>query len=222
MALSTQAVTAYYMAHYVTRIQAGDHVLIHAAAGGVGSMLIQLARNAGAIVYAKIGDESKREVVESLGANYTINYNAMDYEQQLKKLLGDNRLDISFNPAAGSTMRKDWRLLGAGGRLVLFGASELSSKKWGILSKLNFARKMGLLMPIELMMRSKSIIGVNMLKIADFRPEVMRVCMAEVLQLFAEKKLTPQVGGVYPSEQLFQAHADLESGKTIGKLTVKW
>jgi NADPH:quinone reductase-like Zn-dependent oxidoreductase len=222
MALCTQAVTAYYMAHYVTNIHRGDRVLIHAAAGGVGTMLIQLAHNAGAIVFAKIGDEKKRETVRSLGADFIINYKETDYLQQLKKCLGTNRLDISFNPAAGASMRKDWQLLGSGGRLVLFGASELSSKKLGILSKLNFARKMGLLMPIEFMMRSKSIIGVNMLKIADHRPDVMKECLNEVLSLFVENKLHPQVGGVYPFEQLNKAHTDLEGGKTIGKLTVKW
>ena len=61
-----------------------------------------------------------------------------------------------------------------------------------------------------------------MLKIADHRPEVMKECLNQVLTLFVENKLCPQVGGVYTSDQLPKAHADLEGGKTIGKLTVKW
>jgi NADPH2:quinone reductase len=105
---------------------------------------------------------------------------------------------------------------------VLFGAAELSSAKWGLLSKLNFARKMGLLMPIELMMRSKSIMGVNMLKIADNRPNTMTICLKEVMQLYRNGVFYPQVGGIFPSDELYKAHSILESGMSTGKLTVKW
>ena len=105
---------------------------------------------------------------------------------------------------------------------MLFGGSELSSGKWGIFSKLNFVRKMGLLLPIGLMMRSKNVLGVNMLKIADNRPKIMETCLQEVLKLYSEGKLKPQVGGVYSADQLAEAHAALEGGNTTGKLTINW
>lgn len=221
-ALCTQAVTAYYMAEYLTPIHKGEKVLIHAAAGGVGTMLIQLAKRKGAEVYAKIGQESKREVVIACGADHVINYRKGDYVAQLEKLLGDDRLDVSFNPAAGSTMKKDLGLLGSGGRLILFGASELSAGKWGIFSKLNFLRKMGLVLPIGLMMRSKNILGVNMLKIADNRPMVLRDCLHGVLALYQNGDLKPQIGGAFPAEQFHLAHEALEKGGTSGKLTIIW
>lgn len=222
LALSTQFVTAYYMAEYLTPIHAGDRVLIHAAAGGVGTALIQLAKLKSAIVFAKIGSESKKELVKLLGADEVINYSASDYEHQLKKILGSNRLDISFNPVAGSTLKKDMRLLGSGGRLILFGGSERSGKKWGILSTLNFVRKMGLVIPIELMMRSKNILGVNMLKIADNKPEVLTTCLREVVKLTLEGKLIPQVGASFPADKIAEAHDLLESGKSTGKIAVYW
>lgn len=222
MVLCTQAVTAFYMADYLAPIHAGDKVLIHAAAGGVGTVLIQLAKLKGAEVFAKIGDERKTELVKKLGADHVINYNTSDYAQQINQLLKGDRLDTSYNPVAGSTYKKDMALIGSGGKVVLFGGSELSSGKWGFFSQLNFVRKMGLVLPIGLMMRSKNILGVNMLKIADNRPKVLANCLKEVVQLAQDGAILPQVGGVYQIGQIAEAHAALENGKTTGKLTVFW
>ena len=81
---------------------------------------------------------------------------------------------------------------------------------------------MGLILPIGLMMRSKNVLGVNMLKIADNKPEVLEHCLKSVIRLYEEGKIVPQVGGVYASEQLVEAHSALESGKSTGKLSVFW
>ncbi|MDX2360637.1 MAG: zinc-binding dehydrogenase [Crocinitomicaceae bacterium] len=222
LALCTQAVTAYYMAEYLTPIHKIDTVLIHAAAGGVGTMLIQLAKLKGATVIAKIGREEKTETVKKLGADYVVNYNSSDYAEQINTMLNGKRIDISFNPAAGSTYKKDMQLLGSGGRIILFGASEMARGKWGFFSKLNFVRKMGFVLPIGLMMRSKNIMGVNMLKIADNKPKVMEHCLNKVVELYSSGKIAPQVGGKYSADQLCDAHDALESGKTTGKLSVFW
>jgi NADPH2:quinone reductase len=222
MVLCTQAVTAYYMAEYLTPIHKGEKVLIHAAAGGVGTVLIQLAKRKGAEVFAKIGSDGKKDLVLSLGADHVINYKQGDYAKQIMKITNGDRLDVSFNPVAGSTFKKDFALLGSGGRIVLFGASEMTSGKWGVLSALNFIRKMGLVIPVGLMMRSKNILGVNMLKIADNRPMVLAECLKAVVDLYKAGELKPQVGGSYPVDRIADAHTDLESGKTTGKLTVFW
>lgn len=222
LALCTQAVTAFYMGEYLTPIHSIDNVLIHAAGGGVGTIMIQLAKLKGAKVIAKIGSESKRKVVEDLGADYVVNYNDSDYVKQVQDCLKNERLDISFNPVAGSTFKKDMSLLGSGGRMILFGGSELANGKWGILSKLNFVRKMGLVLPIGLMMRSKNILGVNMLKVADNKPKVLAYCLNSVVKLYSEGKIKPQTGGIYTSSQLNEAHSALESGKTTGKLSIHW
>ena len=222
LALCTQAVTAYYMAEYLTPIHSFDTVLIHAAAGGVGTLLIQIAKMKGATVIAKVGRKEKEEIVKKLGADYVVNYNESDYIEQINTVLEGKRIDISFNPVAGSTYKKDMSILGSGGRMILFGGSELSNGKWGIFSKLNFVRKMGLVLPIGLMMRSKNILGVNMLKIADNRPMVLEHCLKESFRLYKEGKLVPQVGGSFSVEDFNLAHAALESGKSTGKLSVKW
>lgn len=222
LALSTQFVTAYYMAEYLSPVQPGDKVLIHAAAGGVGTALIQLCKSKGGFVYAKIGSAKKAELVKTLGADVVIDYSKSDYMDQIREHLDDKKLDISFNPVAGSTFKKDMQLLGSGGKLVVFGGSERSGKKWGIFSTLNFVWKMGFIVPVVLMMKSKSILGVNMLKIADDRPEVLTTCLSKVVELTKQGILKPQVGARFTSDDIAEAHALLESGQSTGKISIFW
>lgn len=223
LALCTQYVTAYYMSLYQSAVRKHDIVLIHAAAGGVGLGLLQMCKAQGATVIAKIGDDRKSGLVKKLGADFVVNYKTTDYETAVKQFLGEKRrLTFSFNPVGGTTFKKDMRLLGASGKLVLFGGSELSDGKYGILSQLNFLRKMGISIPAFLMMQSKSLLGVNMLKIALEYPHVLKECMERVQELFRNGNLETFVDKIYTSEQLPEAHRYLESGKSMGKLVVKW
>jgi NADPH:quinone reductase-like Zn-dependent oxidoreductase len=222
LSLATQYVTAYYMCSYAINVHAGETALVHAAAGGVGTALIQLLKRNGVTVIAKTGSDNKRDYLKNLGADHIINYNKSDYEAQIKQLLGDKRIDVSFNPVAGGTFKKDFRLIGSGGRVVLFGGSERSGKKWGIFSTLNFVRKMGIVIPIALMMRSKAVMGVNMLKVADYQPHVLSGCLNAVVSLAKSGEIDPQVGAKFNATELAKAHALLESGKSTGKIIVEW
>lgn len=222
LALSTQAVTAYYMTDVLAPVQKGDRVLVHAAAGGVGTILIQLAKRRGATVIAKVGTSEKKSLVKNLGADYVINYRETDYVAEIKSVLQGGQIDISYNPVGGATFKNDWRSLGPGGRLFIFGGSALSGGKFGVFSALNFLRKMGLILPAAMMMSSKSILGVNMLKIADYHPEIMHNCLKELLELYQNNEIKVCVGGVFDVEQIDEAHALLESGKSTGKISVRW
>jgi NADPH:quinone reductase-like Zn-dependent oxidoreductase len=222
LSIATQYVTAYYMANYVTNFFEGDRVLVHAGAGGVGTALIQLCKLKGCEVFATAGSQEKLDYMKSHGADHVINYRESDYETAIQKILGNERLDATFNPIAGSTFKKDFKLTGSGGRIILFGGSERSGKKWGFFSTLNFVRKMGLILPIGAMMRSKSIIGVNMLKIGDNRPIVLKRCMNEVAKMVINGDVNPHVGGRYDASKIADAHAFLESRKSIGKVIVTW
>lgn len=222
LCLATQYVTAYYMSHVARNIQKGDNILIHSAAGGVGTALIQLLRDKEVKIIAKTGSDSKFEYLKEQGVQHIINYNKSDYAEQIKEILGDERLDVSFNPVGGSAYKKDWKLIGPTGGLVLFGGSERSGKKWGILSDLNFVRKMGIIVPITLVGNSKSIIGVNMLRVADHKPKVLQHCLEEVLRLARNGSLKPQVGKIYPANKISEAHEFLASGKSTGKVVLEW
>jgi NADPH2:quinone reductase len=222
LCLATQYVTAYYMSYYITTIQENENVLIHAAAGGVGTALIQLLKHKKARIIAKTGSDEKIAYLRDLGIADIINYRKEEYSAACRKLLKNERLDVSFNPVAGATFKKDMKLLGSGGRMILFGGSERSGKKFGFFSTLNFVWKMGMVLPIALMMRSKNILGVNMLKMADNKPIVLQNCLSACVKLALEGKIDPQVGAVYEYTKLADAHAFLESGRSTGKIVVKW
>ena len=220
--LGTQGSTAYYMVEYLFKIRKGEKALVHAAAGGVGNIIIQLLKRKEVYTFAKIGDDSKENAVLNLGANEVINYNTEDYASAIQKNLNGLKLDMSFNPAAGSTYKKDLSLIGSGGKLVLFGASELAKGKWGFFSKLNFVKKMGFAPPIALMMQSKGVFGVNMLRIAESHPEIFKEAMTELVNLYKTGELKILAGKQFPHTALNEAHNCLESGKSIGKISVFW
>ncbi|MEY4596167.1 MAG: hypothetical protein RLZZ506_583, partial [Bacteroidota bacterium] len=114
---ATQGVTAHYMAEVLSPIQAHDQVLVHAAAGGVGSFLVQLAKRKGATVFAKVGSDTKKAYLESLGVDLIVNYKKEAYFQTIKTHLGAQKLSASFNAVGGKTAKQDLKLLGPGGRL---------------------------------------------------------------------------------------------------------
>ncbi len=222
LALATQYVTAYYMTYYLAPIYENNAVLIHAAAGGVGTALIQLCKLKKAHVIAKVSSEEKENYVKKLGADFIINYTKTEYEQEIPKLLKNKRLDASFNPIGGKTFKKDLQLIGSEGKIFLFGGSERSGKRMGIFSTLNFVWNMGFVIPIALMMKSKSILGVNMLKVADNKPEIITHCLQAVLELYKNEQLIIENGSEFQHEELAKAHSFLESGKSIAKISVNW
>jgi NADPH:quinone reductase-like Zn-dependent oxidoreductase len=222
LSLATQGCTAWYMMERTACVQAGDVVLIHAATGGVGSLLIQLCKLKGAFVIAKVGSNTKKEIALSYGADFVVNYNEVNYAEVLHEKFGPACIDVSFNPSGGSTFKKDFKLLVPSGKLVLFGAAELSGSKWGVLSQLNFVRKMGLLMPIALLMSSKTIAGVNMLKVAARKPMALNAGMNILVNLVKEGKIKTLTGKQFPHTDLHKAHDYLASGKSSGKIGIDW
>jgi len=220
--IAVQYATAYYMAYEAINLFEGDKVMIHAGAGGVGTALIQLCKLKGASVFANAGSDDKLDFMKQQGADEVINYRSVDYEKKIREKLGLQKLDVVFNPIGGATFKKDFRLIGSGGKLVLFGASERSGKKFGLLSTLNFLRKMGLVLPIFLVGSSKSLIGVNMLNIGDDKPEILARCMKKVVELVKSQKLNPQVGNRFDVSEIAIAHDLLESRNSTGKIVVYW
>lgn len=221
-ALATQYCTAYYAAYECTNLYEGDHILIHAAAGGVGTALTQLAKNKGCTVYGTTSSDSKFEYLKNNGVDHPINYLKTDYQKELLKISGGRKLDIAFNSVGGSTFKKDWQLLEKGGKSIIYGAAERSGKKGGKLATLGLAWNFGIFSPIQLLMNSKGIIGVNMLRIADYKPLIIKRCLEEVVRLTENGTLNPEIGGTFPIEEIGDAHAFLEGRKSTGKIAVKW
>jgi len=218
-ALTTQGVTAWYMAMIAYPLRPKQRVLIHSAAGGVGNLLVQLAVHRGCEVFAVASGPTKMDLLKKFGAQHVIDRSRADYAQELRSLLNGKRLDVSFNAVAGSTFKKDLALLGDCGTLVMYGGAERGS---GFFGALRFVWSMGLVVPIVLMMRSRSLIGVNMLRVGEHRPEVLAECLRGTVEAHSEGWLRPIAHDSFPADRLLEAHALLEGGKSIGKVVVKW
>ncbi|MCO6481459.1 MAG: zinc-binding dehydrogenase, partial [Flavobacteriales bacterium] len=219
MAMATQGTTAWYMAKVATVLLPGTRVLVHAAAGGVGQLLVQLALRQGCEVFAVASGPGKMAFLKELRAQHPIDRSVADYAAQVRKALGAERLDVSFNPVGGSTFKKDWRLLGSGGRLVLFGASERGT---GLVRTLRFGVQMGLMSPISLMIRSKGIIGINVLRISDHKPELSAHCLKGAVAALVNGELRVRAHPPFGEAELPKALALLASGRSIGKVVVRW
>jgi NADPH2:quinone reductase len=221
-ALPTQGCTAYFCAEEMVRLHPGDHVLVQAAAGGVGTLLVQIAKHRGCYVYGTAGSDKKIEHLRQQGVDMPINYNRIDFAEAVRQARGDAGLDVIFDSIGGSAVRKGIKLLAAGGRIVCFGAASHEAGSLQMLRSLRFAASFGFPHPIPLLMSSRSILGVNMLRIADQRPLVLQRCMQGVAALAHAGVLRPVVGGRFTADQIAAAHEFLEGRGSVGKIVVTW
>lgn len=216
LALATQYSTAYYSCAVATNVLPNETVLIHAGAGGVGTALIQLCKLKNAKIYATAGSEGKLEYLRKLGVDYPINYTKEDFSKVIKE-----PIDVAFDSLGADNFRKSYKLLNRGGRIVGYGASSMTDAT-NILSKAKMGIEFGVYHPAQLIMESRSMIGVNMLRIADYKMETLKYCMDNVIALLHEGKIAPHVGQMYAAKDIYQAHEDMENRKTIGKIGIVW
>lgn len=219
-ALTTQYCTAYYCFEEMVNLYKGDAVLIHAAAGGVGTALVQLAKHKGCKIFGTASSPEKLAYLKEMGVDFPINYKEQDFVEAVKKEMDDQGVDAIFDAVGGDNVKKDLKILGSGGRLVLFGAASMTGSN--IFQKISAGIGFGFYHPAEFMMTSRAMIGVNMLRIADNRPMVLKRCLENVVKLVDEKVLDPTVGKVFSINELAEAHEYLETRQSMGKITVKW
>ncbi len=220
VALATQYCTAWFCAEEMVHLHAGDRVLIQAAAGGVGTALSQLCKRKGCVVFGTAGSDEKLAYMKENGVDHPVNYLKQDFEQEIRKISKDG-VDVVFDSAGGKAFRKGNSLLKAGGRIIGYGAAEQLEKKT-IFGTIGMLFDFGFTNPVFLLMASKSIIGVNMLRIADQRPDVLQRCLTNVVALATVNELKPKIGGRFKATQIAEAHAFLESRKSTGKIVVSW
>lgn len=221
-ALATQYITAYFAMEETVTLHEGDHVLVHAAAGGVGTALVQMLKLKGCVVFGTAGSAEKLEYLRSLGVDYPINYREEDYQQAIEKLGFTKKIDATFNPIGGNYVKKDFALLNSGGRVVLYGASKLTEARGNPFKIIGLLFGFGFWSPIQFVSSSKSLIGINMLRIADNKPEAFQRALKGVIALAETGAIKPTVGREYTSSELAAAHSYLENRASIGKVAVKW
>lgn len=222
LALAVQYCTAYHCAEERVSIFPDDHVLVQAAAGGVGTALVQLLKRKGCTIYGTAGSEEKLKYIQEQGVHVPINYRKQDFTKVIQEKLGKRGLDVVFDSLGGKSFSDGFKSLGKGGRIVGFGAAEQVDGGLQVMNQLKLAANFGLFSPIQLLMTSKAMIGVNMLHVADDRPEVLARTMKAVVELWKNGEIKPVVGAEFAAEQLAEAHEFVESRKSMGKVAVRW
>jgi len=218
--MATQYGTAWYAARESIRLREGEKVLIHAAAGGVGTALVQLAKRAGCVIFGTAGSAEKRALLQAEGVHHPIDYRQDDWAEQIRAIAPDG-LDAVFDAIGGKTFRQGLGLLAPGGRMVTFGAASLSDAPNSFV-RLARGLSFGFYHPVQFLSPSKALIGVNMLRIADHKPNILADCFRGVGQGVQEGWLRPLSGGLFPASKLFDAHNALEQRQSRGKLACSW
>lgn len=197
-------VTAHEALFHLARLQAGESVLIHAAAGGVGSAAVQLAHAAGARVFATAGGD-KRDAVLGLGADEVIDYRSEDFQAEVARMTEGKGVDVVIDFIGGPYLERNVRSLAVGGRMVvvgLLGGAE------------------GAALPMDVLLyRHLQILGTVM----KSRPSEVKQAMTQRfaqrwLDALATGAIRPVIDSTYPLADAAQAHRRMESGESIGKI----
>ena len=218
-ALATQYATAYYAIYLLGNIQEGETVFIHAGAGGVGLALIQFCKLKNCTIYGTVSNDLKAETIRQMGVQHIINSGKQDVLEELKNL--EHKLDVIFDSVGGKGVKLGFKALRAGGRIICYGGSRLAAGK-GVFNLIKFGLSFGFYSPIQLLSQSKSILGLNMLKLMREHPKYLKVILSDVLKLLRDKKIDLPIGEAFPIDKLFEAHEHLQSRKSIGKIVVEW
>jgi len=219
-ALATQYCTAYFAAAEMVNLFPGDKVLVHSGAGGVGTALLQYAKHKQCELFSTAGTEDKLLHLKAMGVHHPINYVSHDFEEAIKKITGGKGVDVIFDAVGGKSVKKGFRALASAGRIVCYGAADLTDKN--LFGKVKTALGFGIYHPAMFMMASKSMIGINMLRIADDHPRVLQRCLESVVKLTQQGIFIPAPAKIFPVTEIANAHEYLEKRKNIGKVAVKW
>jgi synaptic vesicle membrane protein VAT-1 len=216
--------TAYAALILMGGLREGDRVLIHAAAGGVGIAATQIARNVGAEIFGT-ASPAKHEAIRAQGVRHAIDYRSQDFEAEVKRLTGGEGVDLAIDALGPASFRKDYRLLRAGGRLVMFGLSEATSEGG---RNLPAALRSLLAMPLatmpwwkslSMMNENKGVFGLNMLSWWDREGNLDRLT-APLLADVEAGRLDPVVAASFPFERAGEAHEFIAQRRNIGKVVL--
>jgi NADPH2:quinone reductase len=198
-----QGMTAQYLTYTTYPLKKGDIALIHAAAGGVGLLLVQMSKNLGARVIASVSTEEKARLAREAGADDVIFYTTQDFEVETKRLTDGKGVHVIYDGVGKTTFDQDLNVLRPRGYLVLFGASSGPVPPFDL---------------IKLSQKGSLFITRPTLVHHIASHEELQQRAGDVLNMIASGKLKLRIEHLYPLREAQQAHRDLEGRKTTGKL----
>jgi phthiocerol/phenolphthiocerol synthesis type-I polyketide synthase C len=195
--------TAYYALHELGRMRAGEKVLIHAAAGGVGLAAMQLARLAGAEVYATVGSAVKRAYLEAQGVRQVFSSRSLDFADEIRAQTGGKGVDLVLNSLAGEFIPASLSLLGPFGRFLEIGRVDIYRNS-----------QLGL-QPFR---NNLQFCTIDLELVSRERPGLVRSMLLEIVRLFRERKLEPLPRTVFPLPEAVAGFRYMQQRKNIGKI----
>jgi NADPH2:quinone reductase len=204
-ALMLQGITAQYLATDTFALRPGHVALVHAAAGGVGALLVQIAKSRGARVIATVGTEAKAKLAREAGADDAIVYAQTDFAEATRALVGEHGVDVVYDSVGADTWERSLSLLRPRGMLVVYGNAS------GPLPPIAPAR-----------LAAAGSVYLTRPTAGDYmrtREELLGRAR-ELFSLVEAGKLRPRIGATYPLANAAQAHRDLEARATTGKLVL--
>jgi NADPH:quinone reductase-like Zn-dependent oxidoreductase len=219
-ALPVVYATAYAGMVRYGAVQRGERVLVHAAAGGVGIAATQIGRHLGAELFGT-ASASKHDAIRGFGIDHPIDYHSQDVVKEIRRITGAKRpLDLVMDAIGGSSFRRSWSLLRAGGRLVAYGISEGGGGERREVTKALKTLVTTPLFPALMMMRdSKAVIGLNMLSIWDEKGSLEEF-IRPLTELIGAGVVDPVVSEAFPLERAADAHRYMSERKNVGKVVL--
>jgi NADPH:quinone reductase len=204
LALVLQGATAWHTLRTSAHLEEGEVVVVHAAAGGVGSIAVQLAKAFGAgRVIATASSEEKRELALSLGADAAVDSRSEALKDELQAANGGRKVDVVLEMAGGPVFDASLAALAPFGRQVIYGMAS--------------RRPPQPVDPGALMSRSRGVIGFWLAHCFS-RPQMLATAMEDMFSRVVAGELSPVLGGTYPLSDAAQAHTDIRARRTTGKL----
>jgi NADPH2:quinone reductase len=205
-AVMLQGMTAHYLTHSTFALKSGDTMLVHAAAGGTGRLIVQMAKMAGARVIATAGSPEKAKIAREAGADEVILYAEQDFTEETRRLTGGKGVDVVYDSVGATTFLKGLDCLRPRGMMVAFGNAS------------------GPAPAIEpLLLNQKGSLFLTRPSLAHYvaTRQELEGRVGDLFRWLAEKKLTLKIDKVYKLAEAAQAQRDLEGRKTSGKLVLE-
>ena len=219
-ALPVNYLTAYHMLFRVAAVRPGERVLVHMAAGGVGTAVLQLCRTVDNLQIFGTASAAKHDVLKAEGCAHPIDYHATDYAVEVRRLTAGEGVDIVLDPLGGHDWRKGLKLLRPCGRLVAYGFANLASGQRRRPARLlSQVAGIPLLTPLGLMNRNLTVSGVNIGHLWG-QMAILREELQAVLVLWDQGKIKPLIDTTYPFADAAAAHRRILQHQNTGKIVL--
>ena len=195
--------TGWFGLHRRANLKAGETLLVHAAAGGVGSAAIQLGKAAGAIVIATAGSDEKVEVCRELGADHAINYKTQDFVEEVKKITGGRGADVVYDPVGGDVYDRSTKCIAFEGRIVIVGFT---------------SGRIPQAATNHVLVKNYSVVGLHWGLYSKRAPELIPLATKALFELYEAGKIKPYVSTRLPLSEAPRALTSVAEGKSTGKV----